>query len=47
VIRVDNKYHHLGYFLTKEQAAAAYREAALRLHGEFVPVEISQPLTTE
>lgn len=32
----DGKYHiYLGRFATREEAAAAYREAALRLHGEF------------
>lgn len=32
-IAINGKSRYLGYFLTKEQAAAAYREAALRLHG--------------
>lgn len=27
--------YHLGYFSEKEEAAAAYNEAASRLHGEF------------
>lgn len=34
-IRVACKQHHLGYFLTKEDAALVYNEAAIRLHGEF------------
>ena len=29
------KKHHLGTFATIEEASAAYREAAVRLHGEF------------
>lgn len=31
----QNKRYHLGNFLSKEAAALAYNEAALRLHGEF------------
>jgi hypothetical protein len=34
-IRVDGKSVHLGYFDSKEQASAAYRDAARQLHGEF------------
>ena len=34
-IRVDGRAVHLGYFVTREEAAAAYVEAAQRLHGEF------------
>lgn len=33
-IRKDRKRHHLGYFDTKEKAAAAYREAAVSLFGQ-------------
>lgn len=29
---------HLGYFASREDAAAAYRDAALRLHGEYAKV---------
>jgi len=34
-ISKDNKWHHLGYFKTPEDAAKAYNEAALKYHGEF------------
>lgn len=30
-----NRRIHLGMYTTKEEAAAAYAQAALRLHGEF------------
>lgn len=35
-VRAHGKLHYVGYFKTKEEAASARREAALRLHGEFV-----------
>lgn len=34
-IVMDGVRHRLGSFPTKYEAAAAYREAAVRLHGEF------------
>lgn len=34
-ISANGKRHSLGYHQTAEQAAAAYNEAAVRLHGEF------------
>jgi len=34
-IAVFGKKMHIGYYLTKEEAAAAYEEASKRLHGEF------------
>jgi hypothetical protein len=34
-IKANGKSVHLGYFATAEGAAQAYREAAIRLHGEF------------
>ena len=39
----------IGYFATKEEAAAAYRKAALELHGEFAPTDqrIADGLETE
>jgi len=34
-IKANTTRHHLGYFRTPEQAHAAYKAAADRLHGEF------------
>jgi AP2 domain/HNH endonuclease len=34
-IQFDGKKKHLGYYLTKEEAAKAYNIAALEHHGEF------------
>jgi hypothetical protein len=35
VIKAEGKYKHLGYFPTKELAALAYNEAAVKYFGEF------------
>lgn len=34
-ICVYGEHHFLGYFITKEDAADAYRLAALKYHGDF------------
>jgi hypothetical protein len=38
-IMIDGRETHLGYFLTPEEAHAAYCEAAERYHGKFARVE--------
>lgn len=35
LIGINNKWKHLGYYLTKQQAALAYNNAALEYFGEF------------
>ena len=37
VVESRGVFHHVGYFETKVDAAAAYREASLKHHGEFSP----------
>lgn len=37
-LRKDGKEHHLGYFNTAEEAADAYRVAAIQAFGEFARV---------
>jgi hypothetical protein len=37
-IRINNKKIHLGCFVTKKEAYAAYCEAAKKYHGEFARV---------
>lgn len=34
-VSLGNKRTHVGYFNTKEDAARAYNEAAIKLHGKF------------
>ena len=41
-IRINGKSTHLGRFPTKEEAAAAYRKAAIDLHGEYVADAITE-----
>ena len=38
-ISVDGKKKHLGYYATVEEAAEAYTEAALKLYGEYSPLQ--------
>lgn len=38
-IHSDNKTHFIGYFNNKEDAALAYKEAAISKHGEFMRIE--------
>jgi len=38
-IRVNGERIHLGSFETEEEAAEAYRQAAIQYHGEFACVE--------
>lgn len=38
-IGVDCRYVHVGYFEDKAEAVAAYRAAAVRLHGEYARLE--------
>ena len=39
-IMADYKRQHLGLFLSAKEAAIAYNEAALRLHGEFAAINV-------
>lgn len=34
-IQTNNEKMHLGFYTTKEEAAEAYRQAAIQYHGEF------------
>lgn len=43
-IRANGTRHHLGSFVTSEEAARVYDEAAKRLHGEFA--QLNFPETT-
>lgn len=40
-IKINKKPIHLGSFKTKEEAAIAYNEAAVRLHGEFACLNLT------
>lgn len=43
-IALDKKKYHLGSFDTPEDAARAYNEAAIKLHGDFANLNQIQPL---
>lgn len=45
IIRNEREYIHIGCYPTPEAAAAAYNEAAKRLHGEFARLNVI-PQTT-
>lgn len=38
-IRIDGKMRHVGSFLTRDEAIAAYRTAVMFVHGDFAPAE--------
>ncbi len=40
-IRFNNKFYHIGYFDTPEEASLAYKKKALELHQEFAQLECS------
>jgi hypothetical protein len=46
-IQVDGVYIHIGYFLTQRDAARAYNEAAIQLHGEFAVLNDLSILTDD
>lgn len=44
-IKVNGKVGHIGYFYSAEEAAKAYDQKAIQLHGEFA--QLNFPVTTE
>lgn len=43
-IKMESKVYNIGYFLTDEEAALAYNEAAIKLHGAFARLNsVNQP----
>ena len=46
-IKCDSSLFHIGYFLTKEEAAIAYNNKAIELHGEFALLNVIEKEQTE
>lgn len=45
VVKVEGRYKCVGYYDTKEEAAAAYDSAATQYYGEFARLNVTEDLT--